>query len=299
MNKRIQIDIKELYDNPIENAYFYINETNITNIKFMIIGPKDTPYEHGCYIFDLNIQDKYPFYPPKVEFLSTNGKIRFHPFLYENGKVCLSILNTWSGPQWTSIQTLYSILLSIQSIFCKNPLLDEPGHRNDDLNNIFIYNNIIEYNKYAYSIIYQLNKKQYDYFYDIQKKYFTENYNIIHKNIIELQSIFFNNLIKKCNTHKSNIEIQKSDDKINWTNTILYFKDEKYKINKQILKKINNFKLNTINTIDLSKNDENILVYIKIIKFNIYGPKPFSGQYCKFDYNYLIKKIETLYNNIE
>lgn len=26
------------------------------------------------------------------------GKVRFNPNLYNNGKVCLSLLGTWSGP---------------------------------------------------------------------------------------------------------------------------------------------------------------------------------------------------------
>ena len=44
------------------------------------------------------------------------------------GKVCLSILGTWSGPQWTTIMDISSILISIQSLLDMNPLDHEPGY---------------------------------------------------------------------------------------------------------------------------------------------------------------------------
>lgn len=37
----------------------------------------------------------------QVQFLTTgNGSVRFNPNLYNCGKVCLSLLGTWSGPSW-------------------------------------------------------------------------------------------------------------------------------------------------------------------------------------------------------
>lgn len=57
------------------------------------------------------------------------GKVRFNPNLYANGRVCLSILGTWSGPQWTPAMNLYSVVLSIQSLLNKNPFYNEPGFK--------------------------------------------------------------------------------------------------------------------------------------------------------------------------
>ena len=50
-NKRIQSDIKNLYNNPIENVFFHVNEDDMTNLQFMIIGPENTPYHLGFFIF--------------------------------------------------------------------------------------------------------------------------------------------------------------------------------------------------------------------------------------------------------
>ena len=55
------------------------------------------------------------------------GRVRFNPNLYANGKVCLSILGTWSGPSWVPVNTLSSVLLSIQSLMNEKPYHNEPG----------------------------------------------------------------------------------------------------------------------------------------------------------------------------
>jgi hypothetical protein len=48
---------------------------------------------------------------------------------YECGKVCLSLLGTWSGPGWKAFEsTLLQVLVSIQSfIFVSEPYYNEPG----------------------------------------------------------------------------------------------------------------------------------------------------------------------------
>ena len=54
-------------------------------------------------------------------------QVRFNPNLYANGKVCLSILGTWSGPGWLPTQSLSSVLMSIQSLMNERPYTNEPG----------------------------------------------------------------------------------------------------------------------------------------------------------------------------
>lgn len=57
------------------------------------------------------------------------GQVRFNPNLYANGKVCLSLLGTWSGPGWQSTSTLLQVLISIQSlIMVDEPYFNEPGY---------------------------------------------------------------------------------------------------------------------------------------------------------------------------
>ena len=69
---------------------------------------------------------------PTVRCVTTNGgRCRFNPNIYAEGKVCLSILGTWRGQrgeEWSSVQGLESVLLSIQSLMSSNPYENEPGY---------------------------------------------------------------------------------------------------------------------------------------------------------------------------
>ena len=81
-------------------------------------------------MFDVFIPLEYPNCPPLVQFLTTGrGQFRFNANLYRDGKVCLSLLGTWSGPGWEpQTSTLLQVFLSIQSmIMCADAYYNEPG----------------------------------------------------------------------------------------------------------------------------------------------------------------------------
>ena len=106
------------------------DETQINVLKALIIGPVDTPYENGVFEFDILLPYDYPNVPPKINLCTTgNGTVRFNPNLYNCGKVCLSLLGTWTGPSWNSKHsTLLQVLVSIQSLILVNdPFFNEPG----------------------------------------------------------------------------------------------------------------------------------------------------------------------------
>jgi len=82
----------------------------------LITGPSGTPYEDGLFVFDLQLPDNYPSFPPQVHYHSFCTQ-RLNPNLYEEGKVCVSLLGTWTGKgseTWTSKSTIHQVLLSIQ-----------------------------------------------------------------------------------------------------------------------------------------------------------------------------------------
>jgi len=83
--------------------------------------------------------------------MTNDGVTRFHPNMYRNGKMCLSVLNTWRGDQWTGCQSIRTILLTIISIMDKFPLLHEPGFtmKHQDVEK---YNKIILYRNIDYSV---------------------------------------------------------------------------------------------------------------------------------------------------
>ena len=129
--------INSLPMNYESSVYVRYDPNNIRNIKALIVGPKDTPYENGCYVFDIFIPNQYPNSPPKVNLQTTGGgSVRFNPNLYNSGKVCLSLLGTWSGSggeKWNAdTSTLLQVLVSIQSlILVENPYFNEPGYERD------------------------------------------------------------------------------------------------------------------------------------------------------------------------
>ena len=122
---------KSLPFNYETSIFFRYCEDSINKIKFLIIGPKDTPYQDGCYIFDMLLPTSYPLTNPRVNFLTTGkGTVRFNPNLYNNGKVCLSLLGTWQGETWNENSTILQVLVSIQSlILIDHPYFNEPGYQ--------------------------------------------------------------------------------------------------------------------------------------------------------------------------
>lgn len=116
-----------------QKIYYSIYGDVMTKGLALIEGPENTPYEGCLLLFSISFPDDYPFSPPKVVFLTTDGKTRFHPNLYVDGKVCLSILGTYSGPSWSGTQSLSTVLLSIQGLLDSNPLSHEPAYERGTL----------------------------------------------------------------------------------------------------------------------------------------------------------------------
>ncbi len=128
--KRLLKDVKNIMKNPLTNhGIHYIHDTNdCTNGYALVIGPQDTIYRNGFYFFKFKFPTNYPYEPPIVTYLTNGENVRFNPNLYRNGKVCLSVLNTWKGEGWTSCQNISSVLLTIVShVFNNEPILNEPG----------------------------------------------------------------------------------------------------------------------------------------------------------------------------
>tara|TARA_B110000977_G_C11010831_1_gene467618 strand:+ start:254 stop:1003 length:750 start_codon:yes stop_codon:yes gene_type:complete len=154
---RIAKDVKYILKNPIDNIYYKHDNENITTGYALIVGNKDTPYSNGNYLFEFTFPDNYPYEPPKLKFLTNDGLMRFHPNLYINGKVCLSIINTWNGEGWTSCNNINSVLLILTSIFDKESLTFEPGIDKNHYN-VKKYDTLVGYKNIEYSIIKQIKQ---------------------------------------------------------------------------------------------------------------------------------------------
>lgn len=196
---RLLKDVKQIIKNPlIEQGIYYIHDdTDMLKGYAMIVGPSDTPYFGGFYFFTLSFPYDYPHSPPIVKYFTNGNMIRFNPNLYICGKVCISLLNTWHGEQWTSCQTISTVLLTICTLLCKNPLLNEPGinKSHTDLNN---YNEIIEYANLDIAICDIVMKKPglYNVFFDLFYPYIKENFNKNYNSIVEFVQNKLNNNYK-------------------------------------------------------------------------------------------------------
>jgi ubiquitin-conjugating enzyme E2 Z len=185
---RLLSDIKQIMKNPLsDNGIYYIHDdTDILKGYALIVGPSDTPYFGGNYFFEFNFPLDYPHSPPKVTYCTNGNNVRFNPNLYKCGKVCISLLNTWSGEQWTSCQTISTVLLTLCSLLCKDPLLNEPGvsiHHTEFGN----YTKIIEYSNIDLAICDIINKREgvYMQFFDLFNDFINENYKKNFEKIVE------------------------------------------------------------------------------------------------------------------
>ncbi|KAM5585997.1 hypothetical protein ABKV19_005089 [Rosa sericea] len=128
--KRIQEEWKILEKDLPDTIFVRVYETRMDLLRAVIVGAKGTPYHDGLFFFDVSFPSDYPNVPPHVYYHS--GGLRLNPNLYDCGKVCLSLLNTWSGGKqemWIpGKSTMLQVLVSIQGLILNTePYFNEPG----------------------------------------------------------------------------------------------------------------------------------------------------------------------------
>ncbi|KAL8131344.1 hypothetical protein AgCh_007320 [Apium graveolens] len=129
--KKIHDEWKMLENALPETIYVRVYETRMDLLRAIIIGPAGTPYHDGLFVFDVLFPPTYPDIPPMVYYYS--GGLRLNPNLYDCGKVCLSLLNTWNGEgneKWIpNSSTMLQVLVSIQALILnEEPFFNEPGY---------------------------------------------------------------------------------------------------------------------------------------------------------------------------
>ena len=186
--KRLAKDVKDIIRNPLTDSgiYYVHNQEDMLKGQALIVGPRGTPYEGGYYFFKFQFPSNYPHQPPVLTYCTNDGVTRFNPNLYKCGKVCVSILNTWRGPQWTGCQSISSILLCLcGAVLNEKPLLNEPGltEKHDDFQK---YNQIVAYKNFEVGIARMLEssstKEAFPELHSIACQHFVDNYaNIVER----------------------------------------------------------------------------------------------------------------------
>ncbi|XP_020517139.1 probable ubiquitin-conjugating enzyme E2 23 isoform X1 [Amborella trichopoda] len=130
--KKIQQDWNILQKNlPADAIYVRVYEDRMDLLRAVIVGAHGTPYQDGLFFFDFHLPPDYPQVPPSAYYYSSG--LRLNPNLYENGKVCLSLLNTWTGKGnevWDpSSSSILQVLVSLQGLVLNSkPYFNEAGY---------------------------------------------------------------------------------------------------------------------------------------------------------------------------
>src|SRR5205809_708782 len=98
MSSEIPAIIESLQIDEDTLVLVYIDKKTPNAIRYLLNGPSQTPYARGLFIFDSFCGSQYPTTSPEFYFVNTGG-YRFNPNLYEDGKICLSLLGTYVGPK--------------------------------------------------------------------------------------------------------------------------------------------------------------------------------------------------------
>ncbi|KAK4035221.1 hypothetical protein C8A01DRAFT_18093 [Parachaetomium inaequale] len=155
--RKLLAQVSSLSTDLPDGIYVRHGESRVDVLKILIVGPADTPYEHGLFEFDMFVGSEFPKFPPKMYFRTTGGgRARFNPNLYVNGKVCFSLLGTWQGQPWEPDRsTILQLLVSIQAmIFNDQPYYNEPGYElRDNPTSSQHYNRIIEQLTIRYAML--------------------------------------------------------------------------------------------------------------------------------------------------
>lgn len=137
--KRIQKEHRILSSSLPSGIYVRTWESRLDVFRALIVGPRGTPYEHAPFVVDLRVPPNYPASPPEAFFHSWTaatgkGYGPVNPNLYENGKICLSLLGTWDGEakseNWVKDKSnLLQVLVSIQGlVLVREPYFNEAGY---------------------------------------------------------------------------------------------------------------------------------------------------------------------------
>ncbi len=118
--KRLSAEYANMKKTPNPHFSAQPSDSNIQHWTFEITGPEGTYYEKKTYQGTLDFPNDYPFSPPKMVFT----KIPFHPNVYIDGKVCISILHAGTDEtgyesqslRWSPVQNITSILMSVLSL---------------------------------------------------------------------------------------------------------------------------------------------------------------------------------------
>jgi ubiquitin-protein ligase len=130
--KEYQMYQEDLKGNDHTTSLYSLNPSKDSFLTWDLIlfGPEDSPYEDGIFYGHIKFPINYPNDPPKVILYNF-----FHPNVYENGAVCISILHKGEdeygyesiSERWSPILKVPSVMISIISMIT-DPNFESPAN---------------------------------------------------------------------------------------------------------------------------------------------------------------------------
>jgi ubiquitin-protein ligase len=163
--KEIMIAEKNRNCDESNGVFVYINPDDFDKSMFVCFGENNSPYR-GFYIFNINYTYvDYPYRPPEISFRNPNSSVRFNPNLYNCGKICLSVLDTWGQSTWSQMIATNSLAITIrnETLAKEHPILNEPGlsglkpflNNSEDSLRSERYNVCVLYASLVYALVHQ------------------------------------------------------------------------------------------------------------------------------------------------
>ena len=151
--KALQSEYKKI--NQEKNTFYSIdiNSDDFLVWNVLLFGPPDTIFEGGIFRCRFKFPQNYPIRPPEFKFTDN----LFHPNIYPDGKVCISILHEGQdefgyeniSERWNPSHSVNSVLMSVLSML-SDPNFESPA--NIDAS-IMWRGNWEQYKKIIYKIV--------------------------------------------------------------------------------------------------------------------------------------------------
>ena len=106
--RRLVRDLKKFEEDPPEGINATPTSDSLMEWEAVILGPEETIWEGGIFKLKMVFSEEYPNKAPDVRFVSK----MFHPNIYNDGTICIDILQH----HWSPIYDVSAILTSLQSL---------------------------------------------------------------------------------------------------------------------------------------------------------------------------------------
>ncbi len=111
---RLRKEYAKMIREPVDGIEAVPREENLLEWHYVIIGPRDSPYEGGQYWGRLVFPKEYPYKPPAVYMNTPNGR-----FQINNTRLCMS-MSDFHPETWNPLWSVSSIVSGVRSFLVEN-----------------------------------------------------------------------------------------------------------------------------------------------------------------------------------